>query len=77
MALKIFSFYLKICVLELLRGRKRGVLLCGREESPYNLINVLGPFISPVATIQFLKSPDKTASKIAKMVQYFGFQLNI
>ena len=40
---KILSICLKIDVLSLLRGVKLplGIVLC--EESPYNLINILGP----------------------------------
>ena len=59
---------------------KRPLLIVLRAESPYDLINVLGPFLATIQTWDFCGvgftdtfSAGKTRRKITKILQSFGF----
>ena len=80
MGLKIFGICLKIDVLQLLREVERQwrIVLC--KESPYDLIDVLGPFSIILQSRNFYKGEFTDTSSagmtvtIAKLLQSFAFE---
>ena len=82
MGLELCSICLKMDVISVSRGMKRPLRIALCKESCYNLINALDPFsfiFQPwnfyIVNFTDTSSAGKTARKITKILQSFGFCL--